>query len=156
MSQLILALDAIKDPRDLAEVIHLAAGFAVEVHLIGDSISPRHWKVVRKLKSWRPDLAADPDRISARHWPTVQDWVKGCKQRGCRIVGTVLTNGARPWSTASHADVALLLGEESHGLGPAARELCDELWTLPLGTGGKFYTVGQAAALLLGGWMPTP
>ena len=152
MSQLILAFDAIKDPRDLAEVLHLAAGFGAEVHLIGASISERHWKVLRKLRSWRPSLAGEPGRIAVTRWPAVAEWAQACRERGCRIAGTVLEGGSRPWSGAKHRDTAVLFGEESRGLKAQDRAACDELWTLPLGDGGRFYTVGQAAALILGGW----
>ena len=34
--------------------------------------------------------------------------------------------------------------------GEAIAVACDERWTLPLGPGGRFYTLGQATALILG------
>ena len=68
MPRIILAYDTLKDPCDRAEVLHLAAGFSAEVHLIGKSLDPRHWKVLRKLRSWRPELAGRPEvtEITAR------------------------------------------------------------------------------------------
>lgn len=151
--RLVLAFDAIKDPRDLAEVIHLAAGAGAEVHAIGASISPRHWKVLRKLRSWRPDLAGDADRIRVAQWPSLAAWARACTAQGLRVAGTVVCGGKPPWSGPPAARLAVVFGEESSGLRQADLAICDELWTLPMGEGGRFYTVGQSAALVVGGWL---
>ncbi|HVR73138.1 MAG TPA: TrmH family RNA methyltransferase [Planctomycetota bacterium] len=151
---IILAYDAIRDPRDLAEVIHLAAGFGAEVHLIGRSIDPRHWKVVRKLRSWRPALAERPLEIEVKRFADVRSWSWEARSRGLEIAGTVLSGGGRPWTDSSERPlsppVSVLFGEETRGLSPEAVSACGALWTLPL-AGGTFYTLGQATALILGG-----
>jgi len=152
---IILAYDSIKDPRDLAEVLHLAAGFGAEVHLLGKSLSPSHWKVLRKLKSWRPRLAERPLEMRVSRLDLMLDWVKATRAQGFSIVGTVIEGGDRPGSepasTLPRPRIAFLFGEETSGLSQEARAHCDHLWTLPLGVGGQFYTLGQATALILGG-----
>ena len=149
--KLVLAYDCLKDPRDLAEVIHLAAGFGAEVHLLGKSLVPTHGKVLRKLKSWRPDLAERPESIGARRFPGAEAWFGEMRRLGFAVAGTVLEGGALPWSQPLGARVAVLFGEETHGLPESLLEECDGLWTIPLGPGGIFYTVGQATAIILGG-----
>ena len=148
--QLVLACDTIVDPRDLAEVIHLAAAFGLEVHLLGKSISPRHWKVLRKLESWRPELARNPDRIPAKVFPDTMAWACEMRASGFALVGMVVVAGSRPAPEAARGKAAILFGEETHGLSEDLLALCDHRWTLPLGPGGRFFTVGQATALILG------
>ena len=151
MPRIILAYDTLKDPRDLAEVLHLAAGFSADVHLIGKSLDPRHWKVLRKLRSWRPELAGRPEEIRAERFAEVSAWAAAVRERGCEIAGTVVEGGTRPWAGSGDGSIAVLFGEETRGLTEEARILCDHRWTIPLGPGGRFYTVGQATAVVLGG-----
>ena len=152
---LVLAYDTLKDPRDLAEVIHLASGFGAELCLLGSSLEPTHWKVLRKLRSWRPDLTARPEAIARARFDGVRTWAEAMRARGLPIAGTVIQGGTAPWASRllrapRPAGLAVLFGEETHGLAPESLGLCDELWTLPLGEGGKFYTVGQATAVIVG------
>jgi hypothetical protein len=155
---IVLAYETLKDPRDLAEVIHFSAGLGAEVHLLGKSLDPRHWKVLRKLRSWRPDLSGRPSGIHAKTYTDAAAWAQDVRARGFVIAGTVLEGGEAPWSGslesapagAGASGIAVLFGEETHGLGQQARSLCDVLWTLPLGTGGRFYTIGQTTAMILG------
>lgn len=149
---LVLAYKTLMDPRDLAEVLHLAAGFGARVHLVGKSLDPGHWKVLRKLKSWRPSLANEPERIEVELFDHVLAWAESVRSQNFMIAATVLEGGVRPWSDCKPNRFAVLFGEETHGLKPGEISLCDERWTLPLGTDGRFYTVGQATALVLGGW----
>ena len=152
--KLVLAYDCLKDPRDLAEVIHLAAGFGAEVHLLGKSLDPAHGKVLRKLESWRPDLAERPQAIGARRFSGADGWLAEVRRLGFTVVGTSIEGGSLPWSDPLGARVAVLFGEETHGLPEGLLEQCDRLWTIPLGPGGRFYTVGQATAVTLGGRPP--
>ncbi|MBI4600933.1 MAG: hypothetical protein HY721_03145 [Planctomycetes bacterium] len=150
---LVLAYDGLRDPRDLAEALHLAAGLGAEVQLIGRSLEAGHWKVRRKLRSWRPDLSEAPEQVAVARFPGFREWAAGARSRGLLIAGTVLSGGVIPWTSpegAAMRDAAVLFGEETHGLGAEARRLCDVLWTIPLGPGGRFYTVGQATGLVLG------
>lgn len=154
MRDLLLAYDTLKDPRDLAEVIHLAAGVGAEVNLIGKSLERRHWKVLRKLRSWRPELAEEPrgiERIVPLRFESVAEWIAAARGRGFTVAGSVIEGGTAPWSGSTGERVAVLFGEETRGLDESALALCNHRWTLPLGPGGKFYTVGQATALILGG-----
>jgi tRNA G18 (ribose-2'-O)-methylase SpoU len=150
-TSIILACHTIKDPRDLAEVIHLAAGFDAAVHLLGNSLRPDHPKVLRKLKSWRPALAEHPEKIEAKLFAHFGDWLSEIRGGGFSMVAAVVEGGVRPWSWPSRGKLAVLLGEETHGLPPEILAECQHRWTIPLGPGGRFYTVGQAAAIILGG-----
>jgi hypothetical protein len=152
LADLLLAYDTLKDPRDMAEVIHLAAGFGGEVELIGKSIDARHPKVLRKLRSWRPRLAERRGGIDLHRFAGVREWAEAARARGFVLAATVVEGGMPAWSdVAAGARVAVLFGEETRGLRREAIELCDVSWTLPLGEGSSFYTVGQATALVLGG-----
>jgi len=150
-TSIILACHTIKDPRDLAEVIHLAAGFDAAVHLLGKSLRPDHPKVLRKLRSWRPALAESPERIEARLFPDFDGWLGEIRGGGFSLVAAVVEGGVCPWSRPTRGKIAVLFGEETHGLPPEILAQCQHRWTIPLGPGGRFYTVGQAAALILGG-----
>ena len=149
---LILAYDTLKDPRDLAEVIHLAAGFGAEVELIGKSIEAAHPKVLRKLRSWRPHLAERSGEIRVRRFAHAGEWVEAARARGCYLAAALVDGGAAAWrGLPVGARAAVLFGEETRGLSREVAALCDARWTLPLGEGGRFYTIGQATALILGG-----
>lgn len=153
---LVLAYHALQDPRDLAEVLHLAAAFGAEVHLIGASLRADHPKVIRKLRSWRPGLAERPEGMAVRRFPDLEAWVAAVHGEGYRIAATVVPGpralpivagggpspGARP--------LAVLFGEETHGLPAETVCAADEVWSFPLGEGGRFFTVGQTTALVLG------
>jgi tRNA G18 (ribose-2'-O)-methylase SpoU len=166
--QFILAYDTIKDPRDLAEVIHLAAGFGVEVHLIGKSLDPKNVKVSRRLRSWRRDPAADPCEFQARRFDDVFRWAETVRARGFETVALTVEGGVPPWSKVTMsgmpglenrgppAGLAFLLGEETHGLSRRELAVCDQRWSIPLGPGGRFYTLGQTTAILLGGLLGGP
>jgi hypothetical protein len=158
VADLLLAYETLKDPRDLAEVIHLAAGFSAEVQLIGKAIDARHWKVSRKLRSWRPAILEGPEgieRVVTKRFEDVTAWASAARARGFAIVATVVEGGAAPRSSLPGGRLAVLFGEETAGLADGALALCDDRWTLPLGEGGKFYTVGQATALILGALLGT-
>lgn len=151
----VLAFDTIKDPRDLAETLHLAAGFGAEVHLIGNSIEPTSYKVLRRLMSWRPELAQRPERLAARRFETVSSWAEAMKERDLEIIALAVEGGEPPWSLPRSFSrrLAFLLGEETWGLSRSELACCGRRWSIPLGKGGRFYTLGQATALLLGGWL---
>jgi tRNA G18 (ribose-2'-O)-methylase SpoU len=149
-SRIVLAYDTLKDPRDLAEVLHLAAGFGLEVHLLGKSLRPEHPKVLRKLRSWRPELADDPGRLAVKAFPDSVSWLAAAREEGLRIAATVIEGGTEPREAGGGGRIAVLFGEETRGLPRAIAVACDERWTLPLGPGGRFYTLGQATALILG------
>lgn len=153
--RLVLAFDRLQDPRDLAEVIHLAAAASAEVHLIRGSLRPDHWKVLRKLKSWRPPCAEKPEDIAVRRYESIDEWLDEARASGFFIAGTAIRGGLAPWSGPRPQRVAILLGEETHGLARSTLQRCDAVWTIPLGPGGLFFTVGQATALILGGWIAT-
>jgi len=146
----ILAYNSIKDPRDMAEILHLAAGFGAEVHLLGKSLKPSHWKVLRKLRSWRPIFSEKPEEIPARSFPDARVWIRDAQARGFMVVATVLEGGIRPRLDASCKRIAILFGEETHGLPADLIGECNGRWTLPLGAGGRFYTLGQTTAVILG------
>ena len=94
--------------RNGAQVIHLATGFGAEVHLLGKSLEPTHGKVLRKLKSWRTDLAERPESIAARRFPAPPERISISFGDG-KVSGTV--EGAHldpiigelrlPWPVAS-------------------------------------------------------
>jgi tRNA(Leu) C34 or U34 (ribose-2'-O)-methylase TrmL len=148
---LILAYHALRDPRALAEVIHLAAGIGAETHLLGSSLAPDHPKVLRKLRSWRPPLAARPQEIRSRRFDDYRLWVEAMQAAGVSIAAAVVEGGGRPWSSTPPGRLAVLFGEETHGIPRRLLAAADRRWTLPLGPGGRFYTIGQATALIVGG-----
>jgi hypothetical protein len=162
---LVLAYYALQDPRDLAEALHLAAAFGAEVHLIGASLRPDHPKVLWKLRSWRPALAERPDGMALRRFPDPAAWLAAVCGEGYRIAATVVPGDADPSSARSTAidsgatgerpahdtrPLAVLFGEETHGLPAELIRAADVLWSFPLGEGGRFFTVGQTTALVLG------
>jgi tRNA G18 (ribose-2'-O)-methylase SpoU len=109
---------------------------------------------LRKLRSWRPRLAEKPEEITVTRFGSVADWARSMRAEGFSIVGTAIEGGALPWSTPGSSPgppLAILFGEETKGLSKDALLHCDRLWTLPLGQGGRFYTLGQATAAILGG-----
>jgi len=55
-----LLFDTIKDPRDLAEVLHLAIATGREVDITGKSIRHDHKKVAGIIGSWKPGFKDMP------------------------------------------------------------------------------------------------
>ena len=151
MPRLILAYHALRDPRDLAEVLHLAAGHGAEVHLLGRSLAADHPKVLRKLRSWRPPFADDPATIPVRRFAGGVLWAEEMRRASTTIVAAVVDGGEPPWSAPPDDRLAVVFGEETHGVPATLLAAAARRWTSPLGPGGRFYTVGQATGLILGG-----
>ena len=50
--EIILLCDSLRDPRDLAQLIHLSLATNTKLELTGSSVAPTHPKVLNIINSW--------------------------------------------------------------------------------------------------------
>ncbi|VVB75352.1 tRNA (cytidine(34)-2'-O)-methyltransferase [uncultured archaeon] len=149
--ELILLFDTLRDPRDLAEVIHLGLAFDIEIELTGNSIQPTHVKVINILDSWIHDFRDKPqlDHISIHS--DFSKRITALKKQGYKIIGTSSTIAkAKPLSKYEFGKgkYVIVFGTETSGLSAEKQELMDEILSVPMKNKTRFFTVRAVAPIL--------
>ena len=142
----ILLLDGIGNPHNLGAILRSAAYFADAHALLADGRSrpcpPRPAIASPRARSNSCSLSRDCRQRSA------------LRRGGFRAVGTSLGRAVPLADLRSEKPVALVLGNEEHGVEPATLALCDVAVTIPGATmseagGVQSLNVAAAAAILL-------
>ena len=142
---LLVVLDAVADPGNAGTILRTAdAAGATGVVLTAGSVDPYSPKAVRSAAG------------STYHLPIVTgidlgELVASCRRAGQRVLG--LDGGATEevWSLerGGGGAVALVLGNEAHGLGPDARDQLDGLVAVPISGRAESLNVAAAAAIAI-------
>jgi tRNA G18 (ribose-2'-O)-methylase SpoU len=132
------------DPDNLGALLRLAAAFGLEAVLVGpgsaDPFSRRTLRVSMGAAFAVPILEVDDlfgtlDRL---------------KVLGVQLIATVLERRAEPLMTAARPErLALLLGNEAHGLSADEVAACDRRITIPMAATADSLNVAAAAAIFL-------
>ena len=100
------------------------------------------------------DRVQDVSGVTGAHfwqeyrWIDAADSISEAKERGYRIYGLALEDGAVPLGDVEwEFPAAIVLGEEKTGIPPDVRELCDVKVAIPLFGMVTSINVGQAAAI---------
>ena len=123
---LLVVLHQVRDPGNAGTALRNAdAAGADGVVLTRGSVDPRNPKAVRASTG------------SLFHLPVVADVALSevaalCAARGVRLVGLAADGGPAHTQADLGGNVALVFGNEAHGLPTAARDLCDTMVRVPL------------------------
>jgi TrmH family RNA methyltransferase len=139
---ILVAVD-VADPGNLGTIIRSAeAAGAAAVIVTGASVDPHNPKAVRSSAGAilglpiveHPDPAAALDAVH---------------DQGRHTVGTATTGGRACDTLDVSTPIALVVGNEAHGLAPDVRSRLDEIVTIPMHGAGNSLNVAMAATVLL-------
>jgi len=144
--KLILLFDSLRDPRDLAQMIHLGLAADIEVELTGSSIPPTHQKVINIIDSWVLNFR---DNQQLEHVSIHSDFekrVKALKKQGYEIIGTSPEVGKNffdcDFAKGKHV---IVFGTETSGLSKEKMALMDKMVKIPMKNKTKFFTISTIA-----------
>jgi len=145
---LILLFDSLRDPRDLAQVIHLAFAFDIKVILTGNSIPLNNFKVLRILSSW---IKTDEKKVSkfVTQKSSFEKEIISLKKKNYKIIGTICSGG-KDFTKYSFPKekIVIVFGTETSGLSKEKQTLMDELITIPMKNNTRFFTLSSIAPLI--------
>ena len=135
--------DSIRDPRDLAQLVHLSLATNTRLELTGSSISPNHPKVLNIISSWLPGFKDSPNLKLVRESADLFKRVKELKKKGFAVVGTSSHEGSNLFgANLSKGKHAIVFGTETSGLSEAKMRAMDVMLRVPMKNGAKFFTLG--------------
>jgi len=138
----LLVGERIQDPRNVGVLIRTADAAGLPLAAFGgDSADPYARAGVRSTTGsiFRVPLALPPD---------IPAFLRALRERGVRVVGTSAHATLPLWQADLSRPCALVLGNETAGLSPAARAECDQMVTIPMHGGASSFNVTVAAGIL--------
>jgi hypothetical protein len=146
--KLILLFDSIRDPRDIAEVIHLGLALDIGIEFSGSSLYPEHPKVINIINSWIPGFI---DNKKLEHVSIHHDFAKrinALRKKGYAITGTS-SNTSKSLSEAdfSKGKHVIVFGTETSGLSKEKIALMDEMLCVSMKNGTSFFTIRTIAPI---------
>ncbi|MDD4984055.1 MAG: TrmH family RNA methyltransferase [Candidatus ainarchaeum sp.] len=137
-----ILVDTIKDPRDLAELVHLSIATNRTLDITGKSIRHDHPKVSGIISSWFPEFKSSSPSININYTDDFFDKVKALKKAGYTIVGTSPNFGQSIFKTDfSKGKYVIVFGTEVGGLSKAKIAALDNIVSVPMLNQTKFYTL---------------
>jgi len=137
----VLVLDGIGNPHNLGAAIRSAAYFGVRRVVLAE----RPEQAMPSAASYRVAEGA-LDRVDM--YRAAMPAAIVALRRAYRVVGTALGGGVPVSGLRSRRPVALILGNEEHGIDPAILALCDAVVTIPGQGDVQSLNVAAAAAVL--------
>jgi hypothetical protein len=145
-----LLFDTIKDPRDLAEVLHLAIATNRQVDITGKSIRHDHKKVAGVIGSWKPGFKQNPQMAGVEYADDFFSKVSALKRQGYKIIGTTPNSGPSLFETdLSRGKQAIVFGTEVGGLSKKKMEVLDGIIRVPMQGGTRFYTLRTVVPVIV-------
>lgn len=149
---LILLFDSIRDPRDIAEVIHLGLAAGIGIEFCGNSIEPTHYKVTGILNSWMPGFKEHPQLGHVKVVPDFAKRIRQLKKLEYEIIGTTSHKSLESKkcenlfeSNLSKGKQVIIFGTESSGLSESKIGLTDRMLCVPMKNNTKFFTIRAIA-----------
>ncbi len=139
---ILVAVD-VADPGNLGTIIRSAeAAGATAVVVTGASVDPHNPKVVRSSAGaiFGLSIVEQPDPAAA---------LDALHDHGRHTVGTAAIGGHACDTLEIATPIALVVGNEAHGLAPEVRSRLDEIVTIPMHGTGNSLNVAMAATVLL-------
>jgi tRNA G18 (ribose-2'-O)-methylase SpoU len=128
---------------NIGTVVRNANAFlAAEVHIVG-------------RRRWNRRGAMVTDRYQhVRHHATVEEFAAWARDAGLTVVGIDNLPGARPLeSVRLPRRCVLLFGQEGPGLSAAAREACDEVFSIAQFGSTRSINAGVASGIAMHAWI---
>ncbi|MFH0970888.1 MAG: TrmH family RNA methyltransferase [Candidatus Diapherotrites archaeon] len=137
-----ILVDTIKDPRDMAEIIHLAIATNREVDVTGNSISHTHPKVLRQIDAWKPGFRKNPSVSNVHYEHNFFDRIKYLKSIGYTIIGTSPHFGESLFHTNfAKGNQLIVFGTEVGGLSKEKMAVMEKIVNVPMLNQTRFYTL---------------
>ncbi len=140
-----VVLPDVQDPENLGTIVRTSAAFGVDGVLLGPACAdPFSRRVLRTSMGavWRVSLRRSAD--------LAEDLSRLRQDFAVELAATVVAADATPLADFTPpARLALLLGNEGHGLRPEHLEQCDHRVTLPMQPGTDSLNVSVAAGIFL-------
>lgn len=142
----LLFLNEVQDPHNVGAAIRCAAAFgAVAVLLPTHNQSPITGAVIKAS-------AGMALRIPLVMVDNTQQAIAALKKKGVRVYG-LAGEAAQSVDAQEFAEPALfVLGNESQGIAPAARALCDQMLSIPINPRAESLNVAASGAVALFAW----
>lgn len=146
MKKIILVFDCIRDPRDLANMIHLAIATNTKIVLTGNSLSPTHYKVINILKSWIKEINEKEIMKIVKIEQDYFKFIKKIKKEKYKTYGTSPNIGQNLFEKdLSKKNHAIIFGTESSGLTKEKMNSLDGILKIPMKNNTKFFTLTAIA-----------
>ncbi len=145
---LIVALDAVTDPRNLGAVVRSAAGFGAHGVVI-----PERRAASMTASAWKTSAGAAA-RIPVAQTVNLTRQLKAYQDAGCFVVGLAADGDLSLPDLVADADLAggplvLVVGSEGDGLHRLVAETCDRLVSIPMAGVLESLNAGVAASVAL-------
>jgi tRNA(Leu) C34 or U34 (ribose-2'-O)-methylase TrmL len=141
-NELLLLVDTIKDPRDMAELVHLALATNRCVEITGNSLTHTHPKVSRIISSWKPDYLQNQGASKINYSNDYFQKINHLKKEGYTIIGTSPNKGESLFETNfSKGKHVAVFGTEVGGLSREKIKAVDKMVRVPMLNETRFYTL---------------
>ncbi|MGI6589632.1 MAG: TrmH family RNA methyltransferase [Candidatus Iainarchaeum sp.] len=146
----IFLFDSLKDPRDMAQIIHLGLALGLKIEFTGSSIQTNHPKVVGILNSWIKGFKEKPNFGNTSTHPDFFKRINFLKKEGYLIIGTTPNNNAIDLFEIdfSNKKQVIVFGTETTGLCKKKQELMDLMIKLPMNPPTSFFTISVIAPII--------
>jgi len=145
-----LLFDAIKGPRDLAEVLHLALATGRKVYITGKSIRHDHNKVKGLIDSWKPGFRNNPKINNLEYEEDYFSQIYKLRKKGYTIVGTSPNTGQSLFETDfSKEKQVIVFGTETSGLNKEKMAKVDYTIRVPMQNNTRFYTLATVTPIIV-------
>lgn len=146
LDKLILVFDCLKDPRDMANIIHLSLATNTKVILTGNSLPKNHYKVLKILNSWIPNISEKEIEKKVKNEMDFFKCIEKLKKNKYTIYGTSPNFGEnfykKDFRKLKHA---IIFGTESSGLSKEKITKMEEIVQIPMKNNTRFYTITTIA-----------
>lgn len=138
-----VVLEELENPRNISAICRTCDAVGVQfLHVVHRGIRPI---VLDKRTS-----AGSHQWLTVIQHPTIEDCLNELKGMGFRIYCTYVDPSAKDFTEVDYTDkVAIVFGNEGHGVSEAARRLADELIVIPQVGFANSLNVSAAAAIIL-------
>jgi len=145
-NEVLLLFDSIRDPRDIAEIIHLGLAADIQIEFTGSSLNPNHPKVIAIINSWLPEFINKPNLKHVTIHHDFQKRILQLKKDGYEIIGTSSTTGEKLFdSDLTKGKHAIVFGTETSGLTKEKMSLMDKILSIPMKNNTRFFTLRAIA-----------
>lgn len=144
--EIILVFDCLRDPRDIAQVIHLSLATNTKSILTGNSLLLDNFKTINILKSWITNVDIKQVEQFVTFESDYNKCISSLKKKGFTLVGTTPNNAKNLYSSKfSKGKHAMVFGTESSGLSEQKKVVLDTMIKVPMLNGTNFFTISAIA-----------
>ncbi|MFV0458654.1 MAG: 23S rRNA (guanosine(2251)-2'-O)-methyltransferase RlmB [Actinomycetales bacterium] len=141
---LIIALDAVTDPRNLGAVVRSAAAFGAHGVLV-----PERRAAGMSAGAWKTSAGA-ASRLRVARASNLTKALTEAKKAGCFVVGLDADGDVElPGLGLATDPLVIVVGSEGKGLSRLVREACDQIVSIPMDSETESLNAGVAAGIAL-------